>query len=235
MCLEEKAVIDFPQRKGKPAGGKCKRCYANHQLMIHGKERKQAYRAELTKEEKQQIVSLFTNGATSSELEKQFTTTRETIRKLLRASNTPLLTLEEKNKRWRNESWEKANASQLQKLETQTGKTLEERQKEAKKRARQARSFRVKEFYKALFADKSCVDCGEADLLVLQFDHREPDQKKCDVSCCKTIASMQKEAEKCDIVCSNCHTRRTQRMFGSWRLAYVQAAKATPVGTHPTD
>ena len=65
MCLEEKAVIDFPQRKGKPTGGKCKRCYANHQLIIHGKKRKQAYRAELTKEEKQQIVSLFTNGATS--------------------------------------------------------------------------------------------------------------------------------------------------------------------------
>lgn len=66
-----------------------------------------------------------------------------------------------------------------------------------------------------------CVDCGETDVVVLDFDHRDPAQKKRDVS---KIAgrspwpAVVKEIEKCDVRCANCHRRRTAEQFG-WRRA----------------
>lgn len=53
-----------------------------------------------------------------------------------------------------------------------------------------------------------CVDCGEKNPIVLEFDHVRG-EKKCNVSdmgnhsyCFKTI---QKEIDKCEVRCANCH------------------------------
>ena len=230
LCFEDKPLFDFPSRKGKPTGRKCKRCLAERQLAVQGKKRKYAYRAELTETEKTEIASLFAEGRTLKELAERFSVTRETIRKQLRANNTPYLTQEEIASR--NDRVNKTNIEkQLKRLEEETGKTLVERRKEAASRSRK----RVNDVIFAALSGKSCVDCGESDLLVLQFDHREPKLKTRDISKCSTVTSVLRELPKCDIVCANCHTRRTQRMFGSWRLAYVQAANETSIGTQPTD
>mgnify|MGYP001572676222 CR=1 FL=1 len=64
-----------------------------------------------------------------------------------------------------------------------------------------------------------CVDCGEADPVVLEFDHRDPDKKKSDISKMMGKVSwkkIEKEIRKCDVVCSNCHRKRTAAQFG-WR------------------
>ena len=54
----------------------------------------------------------------------------------------------------------------------------------------------------------SCVDCGEDNSLVLEFDH-VTGEKKSNVSDMGnqsySIKTIQKEIEKCEIRCANCH------------------------------
>lgn len=63
-----------------------------------------------------------------------------------------------------------------------------------------------------------CVDCGLADPVVLEFDHLG--DKKGDVGRMryhyewKTVLA---EIRKCEVVCANCHRRRTYQRAGSWR------------------
>ena len=79
---------------------------------------------------------------------------------------------------------------------------------------------KANQFLQAYFATHPCVDCGNANLLVLTFDHRDPKEKLDDVSRLKrkSIEVMKTEIAKCDVVCFNCHAIRTANMFGSWRL-----------------
>ena len=69
------------------------------------------------------------------------------------------------------------------------------------------------------FERHPCADCGEADPIVLEFDHVESKafgigrgfrNKKWD--------DVVREMAKCEVVCVNCHRRRTARRSGSARL-----------------
>lgn len=55
-----------------------------------------------------------------------------------------------------------------------------------------------------------CVDCGELDPIVLDFDHIG-DDKTYDIGNMRGwgIEKIKKEIDKCEVVCSNCHRRRT--------------------------
>ena len=73
-----------------------------------------------------------------------------------------------------------------------------------------------------------CHDCGlpiTADILYLfDFDHREPRLKKFTLSEVRT-ASLQaivEEAEKCDVVCKNCHAHRTHRQRKDEHIAIMR-------------
>jgi len=59
--------------------------------------------------------------------------------------------------------------------------------------------------------DHPCIDCGEDDPIVLDFDHRDPREKSFVLSDAPTLALAIKEIEKCDIRCANCHRRRTAK------------------------
>jgi hypothetical protein len=64
-----------------------------------------------------------------------------------------------------------------------------------------------------------CVDCGEPDPVVLQFDHRDRGSKVGYIAHLlvrKPWSTVLREIEKCDVVCANCHRLRTARQF-SWR------------------
>jgi len=69
-----------------------------------------------------------------------------------------------------------------------------------------------------------CVDCGENDIIVLDFDHRDDSSKRADVGRLLTggysVRTVMIEIEKCDVRCANCHRIRTAISRGSWRLAY---------------
>lgn len=66
-----------------------------------------------------------------------------------------------------------------------------------------------------------CMDCKELDPIVLEFDHRDSSTKKFSISSLMkrkvTEAELIEELNKCDVVCANCHRRRTAKQFGSWR------------------
>jgi hypothetical protein len=59
-----------------------------------------------------------------------------------------------------------------------------------------------------------CVDCGENDIRVLEFDHRDPAEKQGAISRMVAdrcgIDKISAEVEKCDVRCANCHRRRSQ-------------------------
>lgn len=55
-----------------------------------------------------------------------------------------------------------------------------------------------------------CVDCGEEDPVVLEFDHLHG--KEINISSAInnwSIRRVQEEIDKCDVVCANCHRKRT--------------------------
>jgi hypothetical protein len=70
---------------------------------------------------------------------------------------------------------------------------------------------------------RACVDCGLQNLAVLEFDHRAPSQKTRDVSTMVqrgfAWSTILNEMSKCDIVCANCHRRRTARQFNWHKFA----------------
>lgn len=77
---------------------------------------------------------------------------------------------------------------------------------------------------------RGCIDCGEKDPRVLDFDH-VLGIKKTEVSKMvwnsASIASFYREVEKCEIRCANCHRRITARrkiekaasIYKSWETA----------------
>jgi hypothetical protein len=88
-----------------------------------------------------------------------------------------------------------------------------------------ARNKRVIDDNKLLILDylkgKCCVDCGEADPIVLEFDHINPATKIDNVSNISRMGSSAKkiiaEIEKCEIRCANCHRRKTAKQLGWYR------------------
>jgi hypothetical protein len=75
----------------------------------------------------------------------------------------------------------------------------------------------------AFFHDRPCADCGETDPLVLEFDHLA--HKSFNVA--KGIRdrswqSVLDEISKCEVVCANCHRRRTALRGGFARAVVAQ-------------
>jgi len=65
-----------------------------------------------------------------------------------------------------------------------------------------------------------CVDCGETDLVVLEFDHVKPDKKRnvfAMVHGRYKWDTVLKEISKCEVRCANCHRRITAKRSGKWR------------------
>ncbi len=68
-----------------------------------------------------------------------------------------------------------------------------------------------------------CVDCGETDAVILEFDHLE--DKAFDIGQSLPYRNWQSildEIAKCEVVCANCHRRRTARRRGSLRAILTQ-------------
>jgi len=73
-------------------------------------------------------------------------------------------------------------------------------------------------FVVGYLATHPCIDCGETDPIVLEFDHRNPNEKKDAiahmVSTLVPLASLEAEIGKCDVRCANCHRRKTAKQLG---------------------
>jgi hypothetical protein len=88
-------------------------------------------------------------------------------------------------------------------------------------RARKAQLRRERTRYLLeYFGTHPCADCGERDPLVLEFDHLDAATKSFAIGQGLTYRGWQSildEIAKCEVVCANCHRRRTIRRSGALR------------------
>lgn len=76
------------------------------------------------------------------------------------------------------------------------------------------RAYKEKRQFIVDAKDKPCADCGKKyPFYVMDFDHQEPKNKTKEVSYMFTrnwsLDKIKVEAEKCEVVCANCHRIRT--------------------------
>ena len=69
---------------------------------------------------------------------------------------------------------------------------------------------------------RPCLDCGESDPVVLDFDHVLPGKFKNISDMVRNgyaWAKIEQEISLCEVVCANCHRRRTAKR-ANWRRLY---------------
>lgn len=78
---------------------------------------------------------------------------------------------------------------------------------------------RNKQWLLEYLREHPCVDCGETDVEVLEFDHIDLVGSKARRigSHISSLGRLKKEVAKCAVRCANCHTRRTRRQLGWFR------------------
>lgn len=99
------------------------------------------------------------------------------------------------------------------------GKTRADRKKHVYDKKQQIFSY---------LCEHECALCGEDDPLVLEFDHlhdKRADISKLIQSEC-TWARLVDELDKCQVLCSNCHKRKTHMESNSYRYQMLRLAEA---------
>lgn len=97
---------------------------------------------------------------------------------------------------------------------------LDETRAKLLKEKNDRRKERCRNYLADILMKAKCIDCGITDPVVLEFDHRDASVKYRDISLLSnqgSIELLKVEVEKCDIVCANCHRRRTVKTFNHWR------------------
>lgn len=92
------------------------------------------------------------------------------------------------------------------------------------KRRSDRRVLRHRQFIYEYLSVRSCVDCGCSNWIVLEFDHLPEYEKTCNISEMHQMSLDRIKAEiaKCEVVCSNCHTIRSFKQSGAWRLTFEE-------------
>lgn len=108
---------------------------------------------------------------------------------------------------------------------------------ECQRRLWRERYHRLQAMLRAYKAAHPCVDCGETNVDLLEFDHRDPATKAINLGArgpskygWRRLAA---EIEKCDVRCVRCHRARTsaqQAATGNWgSLASAPTFAPVPV------
>jgi len=91
-----------------------------------------------------------------------------------------------------------------------------ESSKKSRLRLKQTNRINIIEFLQK----HPCVDCGEKDIIVLEFDHINGN-KDFNISQMikdKSWKNVLKEITKCEVRCANCHRKVTAKRGGSYKL-----------------
>jgi hypothetical protein len=69
----------------------------------------------------------------------------------------------------------------------------------------------------------ACVDCGETNPLLLDFDHLRDKRDEISSLVQRGLSwdTIKAEIDKCEVRCANCHVRKTARELGSYRTRVV--------------
>ena len=79
------------------------------------------------------------------------------------------------------------------------------------------------EFLIEYFKSHPCCDCGETDPMVLEFDHlRDKEFNVAQGVRDRSWQAFTDEIAKCEVVCANCHRRRTAKRAGYVRAVVAQ-------------
>lgn len=75
----------------------------------------------------------------------------------------------------------------------------------------------VREWIRDYLREHPCVDCGETNPIVLEFDHVRG-KKEFNIgeatSKGRSLKRVQAEVEKCEVRCANCHRQKTYKEAG---------------------
>lgn len=77
---------------------------------------------------------------------------------------------------------------------------------------------RNRDFIVSFLKENPCVDCGESDIVVLEFDHVRGEKIRgigYMVSNAFSLKKIKEEILKCEVRCANCHRRMTAAR-GNW-------------------
>lgn len=96
--------------------------------------------------------------------------------------------------------------------------------------AHRAKNFQL---FVEYLATHPCTDCGESDPIVLEFDHLPGFEKKFNVSTAVTgstrsWSAILAEIAKCEVVCANCHRRRTASRAGHRKFQIGEGSFVEP-------
>ena len=102
--------------------------------------------------------------------------------------------------------------------------TLKELHNTSRYARQQLTRARNREFVDAYLRDRKCIDCGECDVRLLEFDHVLGQKVDCisEMIYHSTPEKLAAELKKCEIRCANCHRRRTANQRG-WKKALAVA------------
>ena len=87
--------------------------------------------------------------------------------------------------------------------------------------ARRERRRRARAHVLEYLHTRRCVDCGEPDPLVLEFDHHRGEKLRAIselVAEAASTARIDRELALCEVVCASCHRRRTAHRGGWFRV-----------------
>lgn len=71
----------------------------------------------------------------------------------------------------------------------------------------------LKDYVNTYKATAGCVDCGENNPVCLDFDHRDPKEKRWSIAMVgrqiSSLKQLKSEIAKCEVRCANCHRIKT--------------------------
>ncbi len=83
-------------------------------------------------------------------------------------------------------------------------------------------TMEVQQKLKEYLLTHTCIDCGESDWVVLEFDHCRGKKKLAIASMIHRNYSwkiIMKEIKKCDVRCANCHRKKTAKQRNHYRYS----------------
>lgn len=96
------------------------------------------------------------------------------------------------------------------------------RHNKSRNKIRKQNARRVYEYLES----NPCTTCGESDPIVLEFDHRNGDEKTDNIANLisnSTWSIIKSEIKKCDVLCANCHRRKSAKQFKYKRYIFVNS------------
>ncbi len=94
---------------------------------------------------------------------------------------------------------------------------------------------KLKDYVNAYLSNTPCAVCGETDRVVLEFDHISgKDNNISDlIRLSVSLPRLRAEIEKCQVLCVNCHKRKTAKERGWYRCRELPGLYVTSVIPSP--